>query len=390
MARPRDALAAVRGSATLDGLMTEPSTAGAPRTSDPSIGQIFMEDLQRMKLRSDYLRELRQLYHFYLDDESRGRLAAMGRVRRAVSLVAWLLKSLFLKLSPARRLLLVAASALTMLGETQVQKLTIDFRPTGFIVLLVVLMLELKDKLLARDEIAIARQVQLALLPRRPPEIPGWEVWSSTQPANDVGGDLVDYIELDGFRHGIVLGDVAGKGLGAALLSAKLQATLRAVLPDVGSLDELGRRVNAIFYSKAFDNRYATLFFAQLEHDSGQLRYLNAGHHPPLVIRADSVEKLGASSYPLGMLATAEYAEGALELDPGDVLLAYSDGLTEALNEHDEDFGLARLEALIPELRRLDPTGIGERILDEVGRFLGETRPTDDLSLVVVRKGMFS
>lgn len=349
-----------------------------------------MEDLQRTKLRRDYLHELKDLYYFYLDEDSRNRLASMGRIRRAFSLVGWLLKSLFLKLSPARRLLLVVAFALTIQGATSTglehRTLTIDLHPLGSFLLLIVLMLELRDKLLARDEIEIARQVQLALLPRHHPTVPGWSVWGYSRPANDVGGDLVDYIDVDGFRHGIVLGDVAGKGLGAALLTAKLQATLRALVPDSATLDDLGTRANTIFHRDGLENRYATLFFAMLEHDSGEMRYLNAGHNPPLVVRPDRVEWLPASSYPLGMLIPAAYEEKALHFEPGEMLLAFSDGLTEATNERGEEFGVGRVEALLPELRRLAPEAVGSRVLQEVDQFTGGTRITDDLSLVVIAR----
>lgn len=357
-----------------------------PPPEDPSIGKIFVDDVKRTSFSRDYGQELKQLYYFYLDAERRDKLAGMGRIRRSISMIAWLLKSLFLKLSPTRRLMLVAAFLFSIAGVTHLDRVTIDFRPAGFLLLLIVLMLELKDKLVAKDEIAVARQVQLALLPTRHPEIPGWQVWSYSRPANDVGGDLVDYVELDGFRHGVVLGDVAGKGLGAALLTAKLQATLRAVLPDIVTLDDLGRRVNSIFYSEAFDNRYATMFFAQLEHDSGQLRYLNAGHNPPFVIRPDSIEKLHASSYPLGMLAAAEYQEGGVEMQPGDIMLAYSDGLTEALNPEGDEFGVERLERLTPELRNLTPDQIGARVLSEAEEFMAGVRAGDDLSLAIIVK----
>jgi len=365
--------------------MAEPDKPKPP-PEDPSIGQIFVDDVKRTRFGRDYGQELKQLYYFYLDAERRDKLAGMGRIPRAISMIAWLLKSLFLKLSPTRRLMFVAAFLFSIAGNTHLDRVTIDFRPAGFLLLLVVLMLELKDKLVAKDEIAVARQVQLALLPTRHPEIPGWQVWSYSRPANDVGGDLVDYVELDGFRHGVVLGDVAGKGLGAALLTAKLQATLRAVLPDVATLDDLGRRVNNIFYSEAFDNRYATLFFAQLEHHSGQLRYLNAGHNPPFVIRHDTLEKLHASSYPLGMLAGAEYEEGELTMQPGEIMLAYSDGLTEAMNEQGEEFGMERLERLLPELRTLAPEEVGARVLQAAEEFMGGVRPGDDLSLAVIVK----
>lgn len=346
-----------------------------------------MKDLQSTRLREDYGNELKQLYYFYLDDERRTKLAGMGRISRAISLVGWVLWSMYVKLSPPRRLMVGAAFLCTVLGKTNLrfeQTVEMDLRPTGFVLLLLVLMLELKDKLLARDEIAIAREVQLALLPSREPEIPGWRVWSYSRPANDVGGDLVDYLEVDGFRHAIVLGDVSGKGLGAALLSAKLQATLRALLPDSGGLDDLGRRVNAIFQEDALDNRFATMFFAQLEHESSRLAYLNAGHNPAIFITPEGTRRLYASSYPLGMLADARYEEGSIDVGPGETLVAYSDGLTEALSSQGEEFGMDRLEAEVAGLRGLAPEEIGRRILDSVDRFMGQNRPDDDLSLVVI------
>ena len=357
------------------------------RGEDPSLGRVVMDDLRRTQ-RREYLQELQQLYQFYvddyLDDQRKAKLAEMGRFRRAFSLLGGILKSLLMKLSPTRRILLLVALVFGVLGKPHFTTASIDLqadlRPWGFAILLVVLMLELKDKLLARDEIATARSVQLALLPRELPTIPGWSVWSYSRPANDVGGDLVDYIEVDGFRHAVLLADVAGKGLGAALLTAKLQATLRALLPDAASLDDLGSRVNGILHRDGLDNRYATLFFAELEHHSGQLRYLNAGHNPPFVLRQDRIEKLPASSYPLGMLGSATYEEGAVELEAGDVLLAYSDGLTEANSENGEEFGVERLEALLPELKHLSAEEIGTRVLEEVDRFQGDNRPDDDLS----------
>jgi sigma-B regulation protein RsbU (phosphoserine phosphatase) len=371
--------------------MIEPTSSSASQERDPSLHKVVMDDLRQTRWGRDYLGQLETLYYFYLDDERRAELDRMGRIRRAFSVLFWILKSLLMKLSPARRVMLLIALVCGIAGWNAVEVgsyvLDFDLRPWGFALLLIVLMLELRDKLLARDEIAVARQVQLALLPNRHPQVPGWSVWSLSRPANDVGGDLVDYIELDGFRHAVVLGDVAGKGLGAALLTAKLQATLRAVVPSAASLDDLGSRVNDIFFRDGLDNRFATLFFVELQHDSGHVRYLNAGHNPPFVIRSSGVEKLHASSYPLGILASATYEEGALDLEPGDVIVAYSDGLTEACNDTGEEFGMQRLEALLPGLRDLPPEDIGLTILQHVDRFLGDARLTDDLSLAVIKRG---
>jgi len=354
------------------------------------LGHVVWRDLRAARPGA-YLGELRELYNFYLDEESRTRLAGMGRIRRAVALLGWVAKSLLLKLSPARRIMLLVAVVLTILvGHTAFRVggwgVDANLAPWGFLLLVLVLMLELKDKLLVRDEIEVARQVQLMLLPRDTPTIPGWSAWSYSRPANDVGGDLVDYIELDGFRHGVVLGDVAGKGLGAALLSSKLQATLRALAPEAASLDDLAARVNAILLRDGLDNRYATLFYIELEHDSGQARYLNAGHNPAFVIRRDRTEMLGASSFPLGMLPGSGYKECGLSLESGDLMLIYSDGLTEAETEGGEQFGMERLDKLISRLRNEQPRVIGKRILQEVDRFLGPARPTDDLSIVVLEK----
>jgi hypothetical protein len=359
---------------------------------DPGLGRLFFQDLRRARFQRTYAQEFKDLYYFYLDEKTRTKLDGMGRIRRAFVLLAWLFKSLLTKLSPGRRVALLVACIFTILGKTGFGidalgfNLNHDLRPWGFAILLVVLMLELKDKLVAKDEIQIARQVQVMLFPRSHPEMPGWSVWSISRPANDVGGDLIDYVELDGFRHAMVLGDVAGKGLGASLLSAQLQATLRALAVHAASLDDLAVQVNETMLRDDISNRFATLFYAELQYDSGSVRYVNAGHNPALAIRRDSIERLGASGLPLGMLEGSGYEEASLNLDPGEMLLIYSDGVTEAENIDSEEFGIERLEALTPQLRKLDPESAGHLVLTEIDRFLDGLRPADDLSMVIVKR----
>jgi phosphoserine phosphatase RsbU/P len=363
------------------------------RTTDansPRLRHLLMEDMRRSDFSRTLKRDLRNLYLFYLDEERRQRLASMGRIRRVVTMLLWLMKSLILRLSPARRLLLVASLVLSVLGKTRLQIGTAVFdRNLGipaYLLLLLVLMLELRDKLLARDEIEVARQVQLALLPREAPVLAGWTVWSHTRPANDVGGDLIDFVDTGGDRLGIALGDVAGKGMGAALLMAKLQATLRAVVSGVATLGELGARLNLILHRDGLDNRYATLFYVEAAPDSGRLRYLNAGHNPPFLVRAGNVTRLEPTSIPLGMLPDSSYAEGRLDLEPGDLLVIYSDGLTEARRTDEEEFGEDRLRALLPGLARLSVPDAGRAILKAVDDFIVGERPHDDLSLVLIRR----
>ena len=364
--------------------------APQPQKREAGVGQTVLKDLFEGDLKRSFSRDFRDLYHFYLDDEARARLAKMGAFKRAFFFFWWLLKSLILKLPPARRLLLLLAFFL-MLGQNASfdagnMHIAIQASCTTIVVLLVILMLELKDKLLARDELAVGRAVQLALMPTSNPEVAGWDIWLFTRPANDVGGDLVDYMELKDGQVGIALGDVSGKGLGAALLMAKLQSTLRAFADDCEGLPRLGSQVNRILCRDGLPGRFATLLFLALGPDSGQVRVMNAGHMPPVVLREDGLETLPPVAPVLGILDQAQFSEQSLALAPGDLLLVYSDGLTEAMNERNEFFGEERLYGLLPPLRDHSPMHVGERLLKEVSRFVGEEHTNDDLSLIVIKR----
>ena len=348
-------------------------------------------DLQRYGFRRTIDRTFLDLRDFYLDAHAKARLQEMGRFHRAANVVFWLLQSLFLKLTPARRVLLVF-SVFFMLqtlnfgtreGRTSVN---IQFPFLGIATLVVILMLELKDKLLARDELAAGRSVQQALMPETSPRIPDWDVWLFSRSANDVGGDLVDYVPVDPLRFGLALGDVAGKGLPAALLMAKLQSTLRALAAEEMSLAALGQKMNRILCRDGLPNRFATLVYLEVGAQSGSVRMLNAGHLPPLVLRGTTLEELPIGSMALGMLPDATFSEHHLELGEGDVLIVFSDGLTEATNDRDEFFGDERLRSPLPALSRATAQSIGTRVVAAVDEFVGDARPHDDLSLIVLRR----
>lgn len=361
-----------------------------PRTN-PRLARVVLDDLRRGDLRSTLRRDLRELYLFYLDEDARKRLAGMGRVKRWFLLVIWLAKSLFLNLPPLRRVLLVASFLCFFMSSVRFQLGTVDFDVNliglAFFLVLVVLMLELKDKLLARDELETGRAVQRSLFPESDPEIPGWEVRLYTRSANEVGGDLVDYLWVDpGRRLGVALGDVSGKGLGAALLMAKLQATLRALATDSPSLPELAARMNAIFCRDQVPGRYATLLYLELEPGSGAVRLLNAGHLPPLVLTASGVRETEPVARPIGMLPDSTYREQAVSLEPGDGLLVYSDGVTEARNAEGEFFGDARLHRLVEGLRNRPAAEGVQALVREVEAFTGEEPQSDDLSLVWIKR----
>ena len=353
----------------------------------------MFDDVRPREIPGTVRRDLAALYDFYLDEERRADLARMGRFRRIVSVPLWVLRSLLRRLTPTRRALLVVALVLALLDAPNITvgqvQLSFDTSPWAFLILLFVLALELKDKLLAHDEIAIARQVQLALLPGRDPALEGFAIFSHTRPANDVGGDLVDYLEgpQPDVAVGVALGDVAGKGLGAALLMAKLQATLHAIAPGCQDLADLGARLNRVLVRDGLDNRFATLVYAEVPRAPGPLRVLNAGHNPPIVARGGGVvETVEPGGLPLGMFPDASYAAAALELGPGDLLVIYSDGLVEARNGRGEEFGFDRLRHRAPALRDLPPAQAGRMLLEEVDAFLEGGRPQDDLSVVLLRR----
>jgi sigma-B regulation protein RsbU (phosphoserine phosphatase) len=357
------------------------------KKEEPKIGRTILDDISQGDLAHDLFQDLKDIYNFYIDEEKRTELRQMGQIRRALKIIFWILKSLFFKLAPVRRILLVIAIILPQVNYT-VGKMgtTINFNQIGFAILLLILALELKDKLLARDEIEVGRRVQLSLLPSFNPTFPGWEIWLYTHPANDVGGDLVDYLKLDNNRLGIALGDVAGKGLGAALLMSKLQATLRALAPNAQSLAELGSKMNHIFCRDGLPSRFASLIYLEITPDSGQIHILNAGHMPPLTLREKKLSELKKGAPALGLTINSTYREQLVELNSGDFLIVYSDGVTEAQNSYRDFFGDQRLFNILVKSHSNSTESIGNRILDSVRYFIGDTRPSDDLSLVILKK----
>jgi serine phosphatase RsbU (regulator of sigma subunit) len=207
-----------------------------------------------------------------------------------------------------------------------------------------------------------------------------------TRPANDVGGDLVDCLELGKGRVGFALADVAGKALPAALLMAKVQATLRALATDATSLSDLAARTNAILCRDGLPNRFATLVYLDVHDNDGGVRLVNAGHMSPVRISGTTFHELPRGDMALGMMPGSVYQEQYEELQPGEMLVIYSDGLTEALNEAGEFYGDDRLREVFPGLSALSAVAAGTKILESVDAFIGTTRPYDDLSLIVLKR----
>jgi hypothetical protein len=355
----------------------------------PRLFPTLRDDIAHGGFFANLKREAREIEEFYLSNDERDRIKQKGPFARWFVIAWWVLKHSFYKLSSFRRLILVVGLFLLITNlsyKSGDDSLTIHYNGFGIVCVLLVIVLELKDKLLAHDELASGRAVQGAMMPEKTPFVPGWNVWLFTRSANEVGGDLVDFLRLNDNRYGVAIGDVAGKGLGAALFMVKIQSTLRALAPDYESPDALAAKINAILIRDGMPSKFASLFFAAINTPGNTVRFVNAGHMPPLVNTLDGVTELPKGNAALGLSGETRFTTEEVTLATGQSLVIYSDGLTEAQNEAGEFFGLDRLKILCNECRGISGQSFGERVVAAVTAFEGEARRTDDLSLVILQK----
>ena len=238
----------------------------------------------------------------------------------------------------------------------------------------------------ATQELEIAKQVQARLFPQMLPRMATLDYAGSCIQARQVGGDYHDFLDLGQGRYGLVIGDIAGKGIAAALLMANLQANLRSQCTI--ALDDLERllcSVNRLFYENTSESSYATLFFAEYDDRAGRLRYVNCGHLPALLLRRDgSVEKLGATATVVGIFEDWECSIDERHITAGDALALYTDGVTESFNDAGEEFGEQRLIEALQRNSKLAPQAMIGSIVDEVQRYSPHEQ-YDDITLIVAK-----
>ena len=237
------------------------------------------------------------------------------------------------------------------------------------------------------EEMRLARQIQANLLPGSPPRLPGYDIACRGLPALSVGGDYYDFIPMDHGRIALCVADVSGKGIPAAMLMANLQATIRSqTLAGVAPAD-CARRSNRLLHRSMDIGRFATCFYGVLDVASGRITYSNAGHDHPLIARAGGEEvALVAGGPVLGAFDDQAYEEGIATLERGDVLIAYSDGITESFDAHGRPFGIAGLRAALARSRDRGAGAILDGILDAAAAHAGGRPQSDDMTLVVVRR----
>ncbi|MBE7157286.1 MAG: SpoIIE family protein phosphatase [Rhodospirillales bacterium] len=249
---------------------------------------------------------------------------------------------------------------------------------------------EVAEREVLTRELAIAREVQSRLFPQVHPQRAGLDYYGHCRPAREVGGDYYDYFELPHDGLGIAIGDVAGKGVPAALLMASLQAALRGqTVAGSASLPALFTNINRLIYATTPTNRYATFFYAQYNPQEGTLAYINAGHNAPILLRSSTGKqetiRLGVGGPPIGLLPACPFEEGTVQLCPGDVLALYTDGISEAMNEKDEEWGEDCLIAALAGLDGKPSAALVKHIFEAADRFANGAPQHDDMTFMVFR-----
>lgn len=347
------------------------------------------DDIRNSRPFTTIRKETKEVADFYLSDAQREQLAGMSNIKRSWFQSLWILKAMFRKLTPARQAMFIIGIFLLIRVNASVgdnNSLSIDFNAMfGGGLLVLVILLELKEKLLAHDELEAGRKIQESLMPQRSPSVPGWDLWLYTRPANEVCGDLIDFMRHDGGRFSVTMADVAGKGLHAALITTKLQATIRALSNDAAPLDALIGRINTIVHRDSPSHIFSSLFYAEGGEEHGTIRFVNAGHLPALIVRSGAVEEGPKGDPALGLTSAMTFTERSATLGAGEMFVLYSDGLTEAQNELGEFFGKERLVAVLTSARgTAEQTGF--LLLRAAEGFTHNTVLKDDLSLIILKR----
>jgi len=238
-------------------------------------------------------------------------------------------------------------------------------------------------------ELNTAKDILSQILPEDLENVDGYELCAFQEPCLTVGGDLYDTHRLPDGRVACLVADVSGKGLGAALLVSNIMACVRLLTDDFQGPVALVTRLNRQLSQSTDAMRFATLFLGILDPSTGRLEYVNAGHNPPLLITPDgTTHEIDATGLPVGMMEDSEYEAGSVDIDPGSFVALFSDGIPEAskLEDDDDDYGMERLVALLQEERERSAKDIVDRVVEDVSTYLGEAPPSDDITLMLIRR----
>ncbi len=238
-----------------------------------------------------------------------------------------------------------------------------------------------------KRELQLAAQIQSNFFPKENPSCENYEIAGKNIPCQQVGGDYYDFISIDPCHLGIAIADVSGKGVSASLLMASLRANLHAEVHAGYDLGAMVVKLNNFVHLSSAINQFITFFFCELDKDTGMLRYVNAGHNPPFVMqKSGEIGYLDSCGLCLGMLPSVTYDLRSQAIGPGDILLLFTDGITESRNKDNEEFGVERLTAIIQKSRKASAFDLTRAILDGLNEFTAKADPADDRTLVVIKR----
>jgi phosphoserine phosphatase RsbU/P len=389
------------------------STPSAPTTADRAREwfNTYTRDLSREDLERLFTHDTRDAYDFFargLDEEE---LATLPLWRRAALRFRQVFVAFTLKLPAARRAVYVVALVIALLGVIQLfQGFAVVDVPFGIpflqvsvplpawahgtftlvlslILVNLLMLLEVAERLSLKGELEVAREIQLALLPRGTYTAADIDISGVTKPANTVGGDFYDVLPQSDGRIVLTLGDVAGKGSPAALLMALLLAALRTLVEERMEPAALVARLNIQICRHSPASRFITLVYAIYEPATGRLTYVNAGQNPPLIRRRDGrFERLHGTGIALGLFEHSEYTAAETHLEPGDLLVFYSDGITEAEDPSGQPLEESGLELVLERHAGKSPSAIASEVLAAVQAHARRARFADDLTILAVKR----
>jgi sigma-B regulation protein RsbU (phosphoserine phosphatase) len=374
--------------------------AGPPALTEgywQALRDLFTRDVTHEGLRQLLQHEAHESFRFLTREVDVTDLAGLAWYERHPRSLWRFFLAVAFRLSPWRRVLFSAAALALAFGWVAFLLHVLGVGPFSMAPLLEVrtylllaatvlfflLALELRDKLSLKGDLEVARQIQFGLLPFEPYQKDGISICTAMRPANTVGGDYFDIIALGEKRLAIAVGDVAGKGMPAALLMALLQGSLRTLLSAGLRGGELVAKLNAHLCSNIPSNRLITLFYGELDAATGRLDYVNAGHNPPFLFPAgEPPARLSANAMALAITEETSFASMTVDLEPGDRLVLYTDGVTEAEDLRDREYGEARLEAWLQANREETGRRLIDGVIAEVLEHCGAARPRDDMTLM--------
>ncbi|HEV2467853.1 MAG TPA: PP2C family protein-serine/threonine phosphatase [Candidatus Sulfotelmatobacter sp.] len=356
------------------------------------------EGLELSQLWSQFESEARASYRLYSKDVAAKTPEGLTNRGRHLHVIKEFFWSVFEKLSPARRVLLLFALILMVIPqgafqfEGKVYAVEFDLHFWGGLILLLLLILEIGDRVVMKRDLQIAKEIQTWLLPGAAPQIPGLAVAYSTRPANTVAGDYYDVFPRPGKTNDqnrvvMAVADVAGKSIPAAMLMATFQASLKTLSTAQVALPELAANMNRYACTNSQGGlRFTTAFLAEYDAAHRTVDYINAGHNNPILRHASGqIERLDVGGLPFGIMPEVQYQSAQITLAPGDWLIIFTDGLVEAENARQEEFGEARLLAAIETYKAVEPAEMLNRLMADVDLFVGNTPQHDDVTCMLLK-----